>query len=112
MLLVDLELRPALHDRGGRHPGRPFLHRSDLGAAGPSHIFGAACDPVLDRLAVGQDVIEIIRGGVDDDGARPLLGRILDDAAVGGDLPLVRLRERHHLLVARRELRVRKPRLE
>src|ERR1700722_2138409 len=101
VLLIDLELRPALHNRSRRHPGRPFLHRSDLGAAGPSHILGAACDPVLDRLAMGQNVIEIVVGGVDDYGAR-LLGRlILDNAAAGGNRPLVRFRKRHHLLFPR-----------
>ena len=109
VLLIDLELRPALHDRRRRHPGRPFLHRPNLGAACPAHIFGAACDPVLDRLAMGQNVIEIVVGGIDDDGAR-LLGRlILDDAAAGGNRPLVRFRKRHHLLVTRAELRIWKP---
>ncbi len=82
VLLIDLELRPALHDRGCRHPGRPFLHRADGGAAGPSHIFGPARDPVLDRLAMGQHIIEIVVAGIDDDRARLLVGLIRDFVAL------------------------------
>ena len=61
----------------------------------------------LNRFAMGKHVIDRIRAGIDDDGARLLRQSVsYFFAANGRDLPLVRLRERHHLLVARAELRI------
>jgi len=48
MLEINLELRPALHDRGGRHPGRPLLHLPDGCPAGPAISLGARRDPIFD----------------------------------------------------------------
>src|SRR5271166_2878762 len=103
---IGPELRPALHDRGGWHPRRPFLHLPYGGAAGPGVGFHTGRDPVAHGPVVGQDEIEIARAGVDDDRARPFAGVIVNEAAGVGYAPLVGLCERHHLLVALGELRI------
>ena len=109
---IGPELGPALHDGGGRHPGWPFLHLPDRCATGPGVGLHAGCNPIFDRLVVGQHEIKMLAAGVDDDRAGPFAGLVLDLVADVGDAPLIRLREGHHLLVALGEFGVGQARLD
>ena len=56
-------------------PIRPLGLAGDLLHAGPGEAVAADADAVADRAAATEHVIEVGVGGIDDDGARGLLGR-------------------------------------
>ena len=78
---IGLEFRPTLHDRGGRHPGRPFGHVPDCRRAGPAISFGAGGDAIDESPARRQDEIKVLGAGIDHDRARRFAGRIGDPVA-------------------------------
>ena len=80
----------AIISGGGVQSGHSAL-RSTVFARPGGEALAADADPVADRLAAGQHVVEIGVLGVDDDGARRLVGRIFDGhaAQVGADLVAV-----------------------
>jgi hypothetical protein len=57
----------------------PFSHAANRSDAGERQRFLPHRHAVADRLALGQDVIEITRVGIDQDRARRLFARIVDD---------------------------------
>src|SRR6516165_5364689 len=88
---------------GSRCPRWPFFLAADRGDATPSLCIFADSDAVADGLAFRQHVIEKLAAGIDDDAARGVAARVLNDVAPvllrNGRLRVGQIG--HQLLVAR-----------
>src|SRR5690606_15786445 len=79
---VGRQVGNALAHGGGRRPAWPLGRAGDPVLAGPAEAVTADADAILDRLPVGQHVVEPALRRFDDDRARLVVAGIGDDLAL------------------------------
>src|SRR6185312_9030424 len=91
-----------------RGPARPFLLGADTMHAAPAEAVAADADAVADRRTVRLDEVKATFGGVHDDCARRVIGRVGDDGAGNRACPAFEVVGSHDVVgVAEEALRLR-----